>query len=71
MKRKSNPVRHILMIVVSVTLILSFTGCATVETLYYSVPGMLPGTTRDMKTAGYWIERHPFPDQIIMDSGGI
>ena len=71
MKRKSNPVRHILMIVVSVTLILSFTGCATVETLYYSVPGMLPGTTRDMKTAGYWIERHPFPDQIIMDSEDI
>ena len=71
MKRKSNPVRQILMIVVSVTLILSFTGCATVETLYYSVPGMLPGTTRNMKTAGYWIERHPFPDQIIMDSKDI
>ena len=71
MTRKSSPVLHILRIVISIALILSFTGCATVETLYYSVPGMLPGTTRDMKTAGYWIERHPFPDRIIMDSRDI
>ncbi|MFA4916595.1 MAG: hypothetical protein WC560_07995 [Syntrophales bacterium] len=68
MRKRSNPVRHIVRIVISMTLILSFTGCATVETIYHSAPGMLPGTTRNMKTAGYWIERHPFPDRIILDS---
>ena len=68
MKHKIPSVFHRSMIAASVLIILSFTGCATVETLYHSVPGMLPGTTRDMKTAAYWIDRHPFPDRIIMDS---
>jgi len=71
MKDKLHQVSYVQVMAISVLLVLSFTGCATVETLYHSVPGMLPGTTRDMKTAGYWIERHPFPDRVIMDSAEI
>lgn len=29
-------------------------------------PSVLPATTRQMKTAGYWISRHPAPDQVLL-----
>ena len=31
-------------------------------------PTVLPHTTREMKTAGFWISRHPNPDEVIMSS---
>jgi len=52
-------------------LMLFLVGCATVERMYYSVPGMLPGTNADMKSVGYWIDRHPSPDRIVMNGGDI
>lgn len=36
------------------------------EKLDYAAPSLLAHTTREMKTAGFWISRHPFPDQIIL-----
>ena len=43
-------------------------GCALKEKLYFRAPTELPFVTREMKTAGYWISRHPSPDRIILDS---
>lgn len=33
-----------------------------------AAPAAVPGTTREMKTAGFWISRHPFPDKIILSA---
>lgn len=41
-------------------------GCARKEQLYYAAPTALPNTTREMKTPGYWIGRHPDPDWMIL-----
>jgi len=38
---------------------------------YFSAPSLLPATTAAMKTAGYWIQRHPYPDKLILDASGI
>lgn len=35
------------------------------EKLYVAAPTLIPHTTREMKTAGYWISRHPNPDEIV------
>ena len=36
------------------------------ERLYSIAPTQLPGTTRVMKTPGFWVSLHPTPDQVIM-----
>lgn len=36
------------------------------ESLIFAAPSELPGVSREMKTAGFWIARHPTPDQLIM-----
>ncbi len=46
-------------------------GCAQKEFLYYCAPSLLPATERSMKTAGFWISRHPSPDKIILKSDEI
>ncbi|MBF0484547.1 MAG: SH3 domain-containing protein [Candidatus Omnitrophica bacterium] len=33
---------------------------------YYSAPTTLPNVTTEMKTPGFWIGRHPAPDDIIL-----
>jgi len=52
-------------------ILLSNQSFADHEQLYYSAPSELPGVTREMKTAGYWISRHPDPDQLIMNEQAI
>jgi hypothetical protein len=42
-------------------------GCIPKEKLYYAAPTLLPGTERHMKTAGFWISSHPFPDKMILN----
>jgi hypothetical protein len=37
------------------------------EKIFPVAPTMLPRTERAMKTPGYWIARHPSPDELIMD----
>ena len=34
--------------------------------LYFAAPTLLPGTERWMKTPGFWLSRHPFPDKLIL-----
>ena len=41
------------------------------ERLNPAAPSVLPGTQSEMKTAGFWISRHPSPDQAVMTSDGI
>jgi len=36
------------------------------EKLYNRAPALLPHTSREMKTAGFWISRHPSPDQVVL-----
>ncbi len=43
-------------------------GCACREKLYHASPSQLPHTTRSMKTAGFWIGRHPCPDETIFSA---
>ena len=43
-----------------------FFACYPKERLYYIAPSLLPNTKPEMKTAGYWISRNPYPDKLIM-----
>jgi hypothetical protein len=42
-------------------------GCGFKERPRYAAPTLLPGTERQMKSPGFWISRHPFPDKVIMN----
>lgn len=56
----------------SLTLFLSLlSGCTAHEKLYYIAPSLLPGTEQPMKTAGFWISRHPCPDRLILTADEI
>ena len=50
--------------------LLNISGCAIQnaihEKLYYAAPTLIPNTQLQMKTAGFWISRHPFPDKVIL-----
>jgi len=48
---------------------LAIVGCAAShqEKLYYVAPTQIPHTNRLMKTAGFWIGQHPFPDRVILN----
>lgn len=41
-------------------------GCASSQKFYLAAPSQLPRTTQEMKTAGFWISRHPFPNCLIL-----
>ena len=41
------------------------------EKLYNIAPSLTPDTQREMKTAGFWIARHPAPDQLILNQDEI
>ncbi len=47
---------------------LSITGwsCTSSAQRYLIAPTVLPHTTKEMKTAGFWINQHPFPDRLIL-----
>lgn len=56
-------------------------GCAAVRAsvedqpgspaVRFSAPSLLPGTSVQMRTAGYWIAKDPSPDSLIMDGGAV
>ncbi|MBF0217175.1 MAG: SH3 domain-containing protein [Candidatus Omnitrophica bacterium] len=52
-------------------LIIVTSGCATTERLQYAAPSVLPNTTSDMKTAGFWVSLHPSPDKLVLDAEGV
>jgi len=59
--------RKILQLLPACCLILSFIllGCAHSPKPIAS-PTLLPGTDRHMLTVGYWISRHPSPDDLVL-----
>ncbi len=36
-----------------------------------AAPGVLPGVTREMRTAGFWVARHPSPDEPVLSARGV
>jgi len=46
--------------------ILIVPGCAGREKMYYSAPTELPHVHAAMKTPGFWIGRHPHPDDVVL-----
>lgn len=53
-------------LVCAVLLAGTLSACLPGEKLYYAAPSLLPDTERRMKTAGFWVARHPFPDRLIL-----
>ncbi|MDD5085190.1 MAG: SH3 domain-containing protein [Candidatus Omnitrophica bacterium] len=44
-------------------------GCSDPSgALRSAAPAVVPGTTREMKTSGFWISRHPSPDKVILSA---
>ncbi len=37
----------------------------------YAAPGVLPGVINEMRTAGFWVARHPSPDEPILGPQGV
>ncbi|OGX08755.1 MAG: hypothetical protein A2Z88_00800 [Omnitrophica WOR_2 bacterium GWA2_47_8] len=52
--------------VVSFFWLLVFVPPVFAEALYDIAPTLLPHTTRQMKSPGFWISRHPSPDKIVL-----
>ncbi|MBF0510972.1 MAG: SH3 domain-containing protein [Candidatus Omnitrophica bacterium] len=51
----------------SILFVLFFSSCVWAEEhVNYEAPSLLGHTKRVMKTAGFWISRHPSPDTVIM-----
>lgn len=49
------------------TLLISTNSCSASSAQRYLIaPTVLPHTTQEMKTAGFWISRHPFADRLIL-----
>jgi len=66
-----NSMKCVWMALVSVAMIGATAGCVVKEKLYASPPGQVPGTTREMKSAGYWIGRDAAADREVMSAAQI
>jgi hypothetical protein len=51
-----------------IALLLLGAGCVKKERLYYSAPLLLPETTREMRSPGFWTSRHSSPDMTVLDA---
>jgi len=58
--------RCIIQFLSSFLLLLFVSGCVQQSHKPLAAPTLLPGTDRNMLTAGYWISRHPSPDALIL-----
>lgn len=56
------------LIFLAVSLAVSQLSCHMSQELYFAAPTVLPNTHREMKTAGFWVSRHPSPDKIVLNS---
>lgn len=56
-----------------ITAVLLGPGCARKVVLvsYLGAPALAPGTTPEMNTSGFWIDRLEDPDTPVLDAGGI
>lgn len=50
-----------------IALLLLGAGCVRKERLYYSAPLLLPETTREMRSPGFWTSRHASADTTRLD----
>lgn len=41
------------------------------DIVYQAAPSVLPNTFRQMKTPGFWVSRHPYPDKVILTADDI
>lgn len=48
-------------------LAIALASCASGPRLYPAAPTLLPGVSAEMNGPGYWIARHPAPDEKIME----
>lgn len=74
MRQAIPPRRGLFPLIGALLLVLSLSGCSSFfgpDRLYSTSPTLLPGTTAEMNSPGYWIGRHPDPDRVIMDQEGI
>ena len=55
-------------IICFLSLLLLTDVCISEDAKFYIAPSKLPYTNADMQTAGFWISRHPTPDQIIFSA---
>lgn len=64
---------HTAKLIPALLLLLALSGCASgpKEKMYQGAPSLLPGTEKEMNTAGYWIGRHPDPDRVILNTDEI
>lgn len=57
---------------ISIFCLILISGCATLpQRPASSVPISIPNTIREMKSPGFWINRHPYPDKLILDESGV
>lgn len=60
---------HRLSLSLLVALVCGSGGCAQQRgAVLYSPISLLPHTTSEMQTAGFWISRHPDPDTVVLSS---
>ncbi len=57
-----------LMVLVLLLAVFQPCPCQAKERLNYAPPSLLPYTTREMRSPGFWIDRLPGPDRIILDA---
>jgi hypothetical protein len=62
---------NFLTIVAALVISLLFAAPAWAEKLYTVAPTQIPHVSREMKTAGYWINNIPDPDAVMMDAEAI
>jgi hypothetical protein len=46
-------------------------ACAPNERKGYAPPSLIPGTTQEMKSPGFWVSQDPLADQVVLDKDGI
>lgn len=52
-------------------MIILITGCTVQEKIYFAAPTGAAPTEFHMKSPGFWISRHPVPDQVVLDPPAI
>lgn len=47
-------------------MLIQYSGCTVLKEIHYVAPTRIPGTKRIMKSPGFWVDRNPYPDKIIL-----
>jgi hypothetical protein len=63
--------REYLIAIIAAAMLLSTFGCATNESRHYSAPKIFSDAPRELKSPGFWISRHAFADELLLDDSGL